>query len=282
MVVADDHFLVHLDNAVVHLADADAAHVLVVVDGADQHLCAGLGISLRGGNVVHDGLEEGLHIGAVSVGIHGSHACLRRGVDKGAVQLRIVRVQLQEQLQHLVHHLIRPGLGAVYLVDAYDDRELQLQGLAEHELRLGHGALEGVHHQDDAVDHLQHPLHLAAEVRMARGVNDVDFSPFVQDGGIFGKDGDAPLAFDIIGVHDALRHVLAFAEHAALLQQLIHQSGLAVVYMGYDGDVPYIFSFLIHDYHTSLCAAALGIAGLSTCVYLCRWLFQAHFQTVTV
>ena len=36
---------------------------------------------------------------------------------------------------------------------------------------LGHGALRRVHQQQDAVDHLEDPLHLAAEVGVSRGVD---------------------------------------------------------------------------------------------------------------
>ena len=247
VMVADDDFLVHPDDTVVHFPDADAADVLVVVNGADKDLGAGLRVSFRRGDVVDDGLEQWLHAGTGSVRLHGGDAGLGGGVDEGAVQLGVVRVQLQEQLQHLVHHLVGPGLGAVYLVDADDDGELQLQGLAEHEFRLGHGALESVHHQNDAVHHLQHPLHLPAEVGVAGGVHDIDFGALVHDGGVLGKDGDAPFPLDVVGIHDPLRYILPLAEHAALLQQLVHKSGLAMVYMGYDGNIPYIFSFLIHD-----------------------------------
>ena len=45
-----------------------------------------------------------------------------------------------------------------------------------HEFGLRHGALKGVHHQDNAVDHLKHTLHFAAEIRMAGGIDDIDFN----------------------------------------------------------------------------------------------------------
>ena len=44
----------------------------------------------------------------------------------------------------------------------------------------GHAALGGIHQQQNAVDHLQHALHLAAKVSVARGVDDVDLDALVR------------------------------------------------------------------------------------------------------
>lgn len=65
-------------------------------------------------------------------------------------------------------------------------------------------------------------------------------------GGVFGQDGDAALAFQVVGIHYAVGHLLVFAEHAALLEHFVHQRGLAVVYMGDDGDVANVVS---HNFH---------------------------------
>ena len=118
----------------------------------------------------------------------------------------------------------------------------QLQRPAQHEPRLGHGALGGVHQQDDAVDHLQDTLDLAAEVGVARGVDNVDLGVAVADGGILGEDGDAALALEVVGVHDAVDDLLIFAVHAALLEHFVDEGGLAVVDVGDNG---YIAKFFI-------------------------------------
>ena len=122
----------------------------------------------------------------------------------GAVELLVGGVQVQQQLQHLVDDLVDALVGAVDLVDDHDDTVAQLQRAAEHETGLGHGALGGVHQQDDAVDHLEDTLHLAAEVGVARGIHDVDLGVAVVDGGVLGQNGDAALTLQVVGVHDAL------------------------------------------------------------------------------
>ena len=133
-------------------------------------------------------------------------------------------------------------VGTVDLVDDDDDAVTQLQRTAEDEAGLGHGALSGVHQQDDAVDHLQNTLYLAAEVGVARGIHDVDLGVAVLYGCILGQNGDAALPLQIVGVHDAVHGILIFTVHAALLEHLIHQRGLAVVDVG---DDRHISQFLV-------------------------------------
>ena len=41
-------------------ANADAAHVVVVVDGGDEHLHGRILLALGRGHVLEDGLEQGL------------------------------------------------------------------------------------------------------------------------------------------------------------------------------------------------------------------------------
>ena len=136
------------------------------------------------------------------------------------------------------------GVGAVDLVDHHDRRQAGLERLAQHEAGLRQRALAGVHQQQDAVDHLQRPLHLAAEVGVAGGVDDVDPRPQEVDGRVLGHDGDALLALEVDRVHHSLGHVLVGAEGAALPEHRVHQRGLAVVDVGDDGEVAHVVSGL--------------------------------------
>ena len=235
--VAYRDLLVLLYSAPLDAADGDAAHKLVVVNGGDQHLEGGLRVRLRGGDIVEDGLKQGHQVGAGHVGGVGGGA-LAAGAEQGwGLKLLVGGVQIQQQLQHLVHDLVDALVGAVHLVDHHDDLVAQLQCLAQHKTGLGHGTLGGVHQQDDAVDHLEDPLHLAAKIGVARRVHDVDLHVLVVDGGVLGQNGDAALPLQIVGVHDALHRGLVLAVDAALLEHFVHQGGLAVVDVGDNGDV---------------------------------------------
>ena len=100
------------------------------------------------------------------------------------------------------------------------------------EAGLRHRALGGVHQQNNAVDHLQNPFHLAAEVGMTRGIDDIDFIVFILNGCIFGKNSNAAFPLQVTGVHNAVNHCLIFTVNAALFQHLVDQSGFAVVNVG--------------------------------------------------
>ena len=127
------------------------------------------------------------------------------------------------------------------------------QGLLEHEARLRHGAFGGIHQQQHPVHHVHDAFHLPAEIRMAGSIHDVDLDGLAGDrvrdgdGGIFGQDGDAALAFEVIGVHHALGHLLVVAEGMRLAQQPVHQGGLPVVDVGDDCNIAEIGSFFQHS-----------------------------------
>ena len=140
----------------------------------------------------------------------------------------------------------------------------QLQRLLQHEAGLGHGTLGGVHQQDDAVDHLQDPLHLAAEVGVTRGVHHIDLVVLVVDGGILGQDGDAALPLQIAGVHDPIHGGLILTIDTALLQHLVDQGGFAVVNVGDDCNIT---NFFLICHRKRLLYDAKMINDLSTSKY---------------
>ena len=158
-------------------------------------------------------------------------------VDDGEVDLRLVGVEVEEQLVDLVDDLVDAGVGTVDLVDDQDHRQPRLQRLAQHEPRLRQRPLAGVDQQQHAVDHRQPALDLAAEVGVAGGVDDVELDPAVADRGVLGQDRDPLLALEVHRVEHPLGHVLVGAEGARLPQQGVHQRRLAVVDVGDDRDV---------------------------------------------
>ena len=115
--------------------------------------------------------------------------------------------------------------------------QADLQRLAEHELGLRHRAFGGIDQQHRAVDHVEDALDLAAEIGMARRVDDVDARVLPDERGHLGEDGDAALALEVVRIHGALGDLLVVAEGAGLGEQPVDQGGLAMIDMGDDGDV---------------------------------------------
>ena len=123
VMVYQEHFLIDGDGAVVHLADADAAYVFVVVDGADEHLGGRFRVAFRGRDIIKDRLKEGLHVPLLVCQVQDGHAVFRGRIDEGAFQLVVGCTQVDKEFQHLVDDFVRAGFRAVDLVDADDDRK---------------------------------------------------------------------------------------------------------------------------------------------------------------
>ena len=163
----------------------------------------------------------------------------------GKLELVVVSTEVHHQVERVVERLLGVGAVAVDLIDDHHDAQAARDGVREHEARLGHGALGRVDQQQRAVGHLEHPLHLAAKVGVTWSVDDVDLDALVADGDVLGQNSDAALALLIVGVKDALLHLLVLAEGTRCLEHLVYQRGLAMVDVRDDGDVAN--GFLEHD-----------------------------------
>ncbi len=185
MMVHNHTFLIYFEGSVIHFADTDSSHILIIINGADQNLGLSLRISFRSRNIFKNRLKKRGHvlfrIIDILFGKSGSCGC----VNERALQLFIRCIQIHKQFQNLIHHIIRSGFRAVYFIDADYNRKIQIQCLSQNKFRLRHRALICVHNKDNAVNHLKNPLNLAAEIGMARRINDVDFRTIIIDRSIF-------------------------------------------------------------------------------------------------
>ena len=132
------------------------------------------------------------------------HAGLGDGVEHRKIELIFGGVQIDEEVVDFVEHFRHARVGAVDLVDHHDGRQVRFEGLREHVARLRQRPFAGVHQQHDAVDDLERALHFAAEIAVAGRIDDVDLDAVVTHAGDFGEDGDAALAFQVVGIHDAV------------------------------------------------------------------------------
>lgn len=241
-VVADGHHRgVGLDLAAGDAADTDHAEEAVVVQLRDLHLERTLGVHHRGRDVVDDRLEQRVHVVVHLLVVEAGDAVQGAGVDDREVELLVGGAEVVEQVEDLVDDPVRTRARAVDLVHHHDRTQAGLEGLLGHEAGLRHGAVLGVDHQQHGVDHRHHALHLAAEVGVTGGVDDVDVVAVPLDRGVLRQDGDATLFFLVVGVHHPLAFRFFAVEGAGQLQQLVHQGGLAMVDVGDDGDVAQIF-----------------------------------------
>ena len=238
--------VLRLDLAALDAADADDADVVAVAERGDAHLERAVHVHRRRRHVVDDGLEQRRHVAAAHVRLEAGVAVQRRGVDGVEIELVVGGAEAVEQVEGLVEHPVRARAGAVDLVDHDDRLEAHREGLLGDEARLRHRAVHRVDQDQHRVDHRQHALDLAAEVGVARGVDDVDavflaVRRLPADRGVLGKDRDATFLFQVVAVHHAFGGDRALAEGARLLEQLVDEGGLAMVDVGDDGDVAELF-----------------------------------------
>ncbi len=177
------------------------------------------------------------HVGAHHAGLGRRPAVEGRGVDHREIELVLGRAELVHEVEGLAHHPVGARAVAIDLVHHHDGLQALRQRLARHEARLRHRPLDRIHQQQHAIDHRQHALDLAAEIRVTRRVDDVDVDAVVIDRRVLGEDRDAAFLLDVARVHHALDDVLVLGERARLLQELVDQGGLAVVDVRDDRDV---------------------------------------------
>ena len=133
-----------------------------------------------------------------------------------------------------------------------------------------------------------HALHLAAEIGVAGRVDDVDLDLLLDriadgDGRVLGQDGDAALALQVVGVHDALGHLLVVAEDVRLSEQAVDQRGLAVVDVGDDGDIAnvvrsfFIIQLLPSEYAQRPRRLTAGVARQAYIISNSAGLEKVHF-----
>ena len=219
-------------------ADRDPSDVIARIEVGDQQLERRVRVAARRRDVIDDGVEQGPQVQPRDGRVAARRAGSGVRVEHRELELLFGRVEVDEQVVDLVEHFLRTGVGPVDLVDDHDRRQAALERLAQDEARLRQRPFRGVDQQHHAVDHRQRPLHFAAEIGVARRVDDVDQVLAVVDGGVLGENRDAALALEVGVVHRALGDAFVDAKRAALVQQGIDQRRFAVIDVGDDCDVP--------------------------------------------
>ena len=227
---------VGLDRAGEHAAGDDAAEIGVALQERAEHAKAARA-DLRRLDVLQHLVEQGRHVGLRLAGRIRHPALLGGTVDDREVELFVSRVEGGEEVEHFVDDFGRTSVRLVDLVDADDGLQPDFQRLAQDELGLRHRAFGRIHEDDRPVDHRKNALDLAAEIGVARRVDDVDPNVLPHHRGRFGENGDAALAFEVVRIHDPFGDPLVVAKRAGLLQEPVDEGRLAVVDMGDDGDV---------------------------------------------
>src|SRR5471032_2770421 len=235
--VQDDEVLARFDTAARDTANADLADVGRVVQRGDLHLQRTVRIVVTRWHVLEDGFEQRGHVAFTHFRVQRSVAVQRRSVDDREVQLLVGGAQLVEQFEGLVDGPLGARARTIDLVDDDDRLQAQRQRFTRDETGLRHRAFLCIDQQQHRVDHRQHALDFAAEVGVARGVDDVDVGAVVLNRAVLRQNGNAAFFFEVVRIHHAGFNLLVVAEGTGLAQQFVDQGGFTVVNVGDDGDV---------------------------------------------
>ena len=229
------------------LSHGHSARIVIEIDIGYHHLKGTLRIHVGMGDVLDDDVKKAGQITGFYVKIRCGPAVSSGGVNHGQIQLLLGSPQIDEKVIHFIGHLGGTGHGTVDLI--HHDHRCQAQGqrFFQNGTGLGHTALIGIHQKDDTVHHGKASLHLPAEIGVAGGIHNIDLDPLVYQGGVFGQNGNASFFFQIVGIHNALFHLLIFTEGTRLLEHSIHQGGFSVVNVSNNGDVSDILIFHIQS-----------------------------------
>ena len=231
--------LANLQCAAFDPARQDAADEGVGGKRRRQHAegFSGIGDLTRRRNVTHDQVEKRVEVLTRPIKLRIGPARPARGVKVREVELVVIGAEVGEEVKNLVQRPVGFGIGLVDLVQYDDGAQAQRQRLGGHEFRLRHRPFGGIDQKDDTIDHVQDPLHLAAEIRVSGRVDDVDPCGPVFHARAFGQDGDAALTLDIVRIHRPFGRGLVFPERAGLLEKLVDKRRLAVVNVRDDRDI---------------------------------------------
>ena len=144
-----------------------------------------------------DDLEERLEVRPLHGRVQGGVPGPRIAVDDRELDLRLVRVEIQEELVDLVDYLLRARVRRSILLTTSTTGRRRSR-VFRNTKRVWAAAPRLRHEEEHPVHHRQCPLDLPAEVSVAGRVDDVELHPSVADGGVLGEDRDPLLPLEVI------------------------------------------------------------------------------------
>ena len=188
-------------------------------------------------DLIQNLLEERLQVITYRVRRSACSTISADRIDDGEVKLVLMGGQVKKEILGFMDNLFRSSVLPVTLVDYNDRLESQTQSLPQYVASLRHRSFSSIDQKQTAVSHMQHTLDFSGEIRVPRGINNVDTNPLPFDTGLLGKDRDPTLTLELIAVHDKVCHLLMCTEDIGLSEEMIDNGGLAVIDVSNDGKI---------------------------------------------
>ena len=194
-----------------------------------------------------DGVKKVGNVGGRGVPV-GTHPTVLGGTINGReIQLFVGGAEVEHQFKDGLLREVGMAVGLIDLVDDHDGLKSQFDCLLRHETGLRHRAFKSIDDEEHTVGHVEHTLHLAAEIAVSWSVYHIDFNSFISYGNILGQNGYPAFPFQIVVIQHQILHLLVLAEKMRLVKYSVHERCLAVVNVRNNGDVPDILHFTIFN-----------------------------------
>ena len=221
--VEEFHLVARPHRAVHDLEIGDDAAEGVENRVENQRLQGSVRISLRRGNLVHDGVQD------------GRHALARAGR-----YLEDLFRRAAQQVAHLIRHHLHLRAFHVDLVQDGNDFQPVIDGQIKVGNGLGLNALRCIHHQQGTLARSNRPGYLIRKIHVSGGIDEIQ-EVFLPVAGIFhlnrmALDGDALLLLQVHVVQNLVFHV-ALRKGSRQFQKPVGQRAFTVVDMCDDTEV---------------------------------------------
>ena len=157
----------------------------------------------------------------------------QRLVPVGLLCAKVHKAFAQAAVQ-LGKKLLPLHAGQVHLIHEHKSGHMVAPQQPPERLGMALHAIGAADHQHRVIQHLQGALRLGGKIHMARCVQQGDVGIARCEQGLFGKDGDATLFFQRVGVQKGVLviHPAQAAGHTGAVEHGFRQGGLAGVHMG--------------------------------------------------
>ena len=229
-----------MNGSGIHTANTNASQVIRVVDGNALHSKRAIDINIWSWKAVDNHVEKREHVVIVIIWIKASVTVNARSKDNvlhGELKLLIGCAKVHHKIKRIVDNSLWASAVAVNLIDNHHDRKTCVDSVAQNKASLWHRTLGCVNQKKRTVSHLQNTLYLAAEVSVARGINNVNLDALVLNRDILCQNSNSALTLLIVGVQDSLLNLLVLAECIGCLKHLVNHGGFTVVNVGDDSNI---------------------------------------------
>ena len=187
----------NFDLAAKNFAERDSSEVIRVIQIRNEHFQIRASLCAWGRNIFNNRIKKRLHRGGDFFDIELGVAGFCAAINDWKIKLLIGCVERHEQFKNFIQNFVRAGILAINLVNDDNRFRASFERFAQNETGLRLRAIDRIDDEQHAIDHVQNTFHFAAEIRVARSVNDVDVIIFIFERGVFGTNGDALFFFQI-------------------------------------------------------------------------------------